>query len=117
MDYWPAPVCNESETDSCLVGPYWSRDDGRGASRSVDIRSCEATPELPFTCGSPSRKAMVREFVKVYVEQGRTGTDVFVDLIRQWLNHTFYLWQDVASYGCECPPGSAAPNAPACCNG
>lgn len=117
MDYWPTPLCNESQTDSCLVGPYWSRDEGRGASRGVDILSCQATPTLPFTCGSPSRKGMVREFVKVYVEQGRSGTEVFVRLIREWLNHTFYQWQDYTSYGCDCPPGSAARNSPSCCNG
>ena len=117
MDYWPAPRCNESLTDSCLVGPYWSRDDNRGASRNVDIQGCAATSTLPFTCGSPSRKAMVKEFVKVYVLQGQGKSQLFKQLIRAWLNSTFYSWQDLTRYGCECPPNSSVAYASACCNG
>jgi hypothetical protein len=67
VDYWPMPVCAPGE--ECLAGPYWSRDEGGGATRAVDPGACPAETELPYTCGSPSRRAVMRYFIADYLPQ------------------------------------------------
>ena len=116
MDYWPTTGCPEGGDESgCLVGPYWARDTGRGASRSVDVGACESTTTLPFTCGSPSRKAMVKYFVSEYVLHGGNGGEVMAELVRDWLRETHAIWSDVGSFGCDCPSGHTPRNDPSCC--
>lgn len=93
MDYWPAPRCDEGERDDCLVGPYWSRDENRGRTRKVDLDTCKAASELPFTCGSPTRRAMIKDFVKQYIEEGTGGADIVVRLVREWLQDMGKIWE------------------------
>jgi hypothetical protein len=115
MDYWPTPRCNESETPDCLVGPYWSRDTGRGATRNIDIDGCPADDTLPFTCGSPTRRAMIRDFVKRYLEAGQTGSELLAKMVREWLDGQRDLWRNESKFGCDCPNGSAVANDVRCC--
>jgi hypothetical protein len=115
VDYWPGPRCNESDTPDCLVGPYWSRDEGGGGSRKVNIETCAASDTLPFTCGSPTRHAMVRYFVKEYLQAGQSGTKLLEDLVNEWLAQQRRLWRNVSNFGCDCPAGSAVANDAKCC--
>lgn len=112
MDYWPQPRCDESARDDCLVGPYWSRDEARGAGRAVDIGACAKPSVLPFSCGSPTRQAMVRYFVNQHLLQGKGGADLVVQQVREWIQGVQHAWADPAAFGCDCPDGG---NAPACC--
>lgn len=109
MDYWPTPRCDESERDDCLVGPYWSRDDARGKSRSIDVDSCDVSGTLPFTCGSPTRRAMVKDFVKQYLQVDAGGAGVVTELIRQWLAKQERIWWDPYTFYCK--------NCSGCCDG
>lgn len=103
MDYWPVPRCDEGERDDCLVGPYWARDEMRGKTRRVDPETCSAAKELPFTCGSPTRRAMVKDFVKQYLEEGDGGADVVAQLIRGWIQEQTEAWYyDPAKFSCKC---------------
>jgi len=108
VDYWPAPRCNESETPDCLVGPYWSRDAGRGATRNIDLDECPADDTLPFTCGSPTRRAMIRDFVKRYLQGGQSGSEMLVTLIQGWLSDQRELWRNASKFGCDCPAGNGS---------
>lgn len=113
VDYWPVPRCDESMQDDCLVGPYWSRDAGRGKSRSLDLDTCQPSGELPFTCGSPTRRAVIKDFVEQYLMFGQGGADGVRDLIRGWLANQTLLWYDPRKFGCNssggCPAGSYLP--------
>ena len=101
MDYWPVPFCDESERPDCLVGPYWSRDDRRGKTRKLDVDTCNSESELPFTCGSPTRRAMVKDFVKQYLEIGQGGADLIQSIIREWIRNQTVLWSDVTAFYCN----------------
>lgn len=114
MDYWPTPVCNESSSGDCLVGPYWSRDESRGRTRKIDLATCPANGDLPFTCGSPTRRAMVKHFVMHYL-QGTAGSSLVLSQVRDWLSAQELLWNDERAFGCDCPEGSAAKNSVTCC--
>ena len=112
MDYWPQPRCDESARDDCLVGPYWARDEARGARRAVDVGTCSKPSVLPFSCGSPTRKGMVRYFVNEYLLQGKGGADLVVQQVREWIQGVQHAWGDPSYFGCDCPEGG---NAPRCC--
>jgi len=114
VDYWPQHRCTPSSPSDCLVGPYWSRDDGAGASRTIDSEHCQATTELPFTCGSPMRKAMTHYFVQQYLLRGIGGADLIREQINNWLRDVRAAWMDSSTYGCECPGGNGTKSAFCC---
>jgi len=102
MDYWPVPRCDESISEDCLVGPYWSRDDKGGKSRNIDVQNCNAAKEIPFTCGSPTRKAMVRDFIKQYLETGQGGAEIVTQMVQEWISNMSRIWSDPLSFSCNC---------------
>ncbi len=114
VDYWPQHRCTPSSPADCLVGPYWSRDDGAGASRKIDSEHCSATAELPFTCGSPMRKSMTHYFVQQYLLRGVGGADLIRQQINRWLTELRTTWMDQYQYGCECAGQDGARSAFCC---
>jgi hypothetical protein len=103
MDHWPVPRCNENDREDCLVGPYWSRDRAGGKSRNVDVSNCDSSKQLPFTCGSPTRKAMIKAFVTNYLEEGAGGADMIAELIRAWLRDQLEDWYyESEKFSCNC---------------
>lgn len=102
MDYWPVPRCDESIREDCLVGPYWSRDDNRGKTRNIDVKNCNAAKEIPFTCGSPTRKAMVRDFVEQYLETGQGGAEMVTKMVQGWIQDMTQMWSDPLAFSCNC---------------
>ena len=113
MDYWPTPECVEGE--ECLRGPFWSRDAGDGSSRDVDPSTCDAPPSLPYTCGSPGRKSLMRYLVLKLLAGGGTETNQNTSnigvILRTTLRDLAALWNDTAGYGCACAAGFS----PLCC--
>ena len=104
MDYWPVPRdCDPSLQDDCLVGPYWSRDENAGRSRKIDIENCGTTQEIPFTCGSPTRKALIHNFVSYVSEAGNTNENMVGRYIQNWATALVADWGNVSNYGCVCP--------------
>ena len=102
MDYWPGLKCDETSQPDCLVGPYWSRDSSKGKSRNLDLDTCEITEQLPFTCGSKTRQAMVRDFVKRYLETGVNGADLIKKIIVEWLGVQKDIWWNPSRFTCNC---------------
>ena len=100
VDYWPTPSCSSEE--ECLSGPYWSRDDSSGASRSVDSHTCPPTLNIPFTCGSPARKSLIRYFVKRVLTEPNTNGTIFQQAVLAQLKTMKNLWANQSLYGCLC---------------
>ena len=104
MDFWPVPRdCDPSVEDDCLVGPYWSRDENDGRTRKIDIETCGATQEIPFTCGSPTRKALIHNFVSYVSAAGNTDENMVGRYIQNWATALVADWGNVSNYGCMCP--------------
>ena len=104
VDYWPIPTCEGDE--ECLVGPYWSRDEGDGASRGVDPYTCPAPPSLPFTCGSPARRSLVKYYVNHFLTRKNSNTSVFQQAVRLQIQDVWDAWKDTGAYGCLCADAS-----------
>ena len=121
VDYWPIPFCQPGE--ECLNGPFWSRDESAGASRNVDPATCEAPVSLPYTCGSPARKSLMRYLIKsILGGDGKGAKNQNISVIRNILRETLHVirsdWSDVRLFGCDCGPGytnATGPYAPSCC--
>lgn len=112
VDYWPAPVCQPGE--ECLEGPFWARDEGGGATRAVDANACPSETTLPYTCGSLSRRAVMRYFVHDYLPQHVDGNNnsLLREVMLAYLDEIRGDWNDTSRYGCPCAAGGALPS---CC--
>jgi hypothetical protein len=117
VDYWPIPECVDSDDDECLTGPFWSRDDnGMGAGRGVDPDSCSSLPTLPYTCGSPSRQALMRYLVlNVLPGSGSKNGSVIHETMMRTLQEIMRNWNDTAAFGCACPGGGGVNHSASCC--
>jgi hypothetical protein len=102
VDYWPIPACQGEQ--ECLTGPHWSRDEGNGSTRGVDARACPAEPTLPYTCGSPARKAVMRYLVKdLLPSQGGPGnknTSLIHEILVRTLEGVRADWANTSEYAC-----------------
>ena len=115
VDYWPTPMCLEGE--ECLRGPFWSRDEEEGLQRSVDPKTCSAPDSLPFTCGSPARKSLMRFLVRNTLDNsGGGGKNQNATLVKEILLATLQEirndWLNDSNFGCACVSGYS----PACCS-
>ena len=120
VDYWPGQErCTRTSDAECLAGPFWSRDEGDGMSRGVDIANCTRDPErLPLTCGSPLRKSMMRYFVQHFLLDGQGGGQFVLDRVNEWIRDVRAKWMDVsATYGCKCPASASFARHWTCCAG
>jgi len=116
VDYWPIPECLPG-VEECLRGPFWSRDEGEGQRRQVDPSTCETSTNLPFTCGSPSRRSLMRYLVLKLLPQGtgqpNQNTSNIGAILRATLQDLQRAWENTSLYGCDC--GAGRPASPACC--
>lgn len=114
IDYWPIPLCLPG--DECLVGPHWSRDDNAGASRQVDPTTCQAEMQLPYTCGSSSRRSLMRYLVKEVLPRGTGVRNANATLAQRVillaLESIMSDWNDTSTFGCDCGDGRFWPQ---CC--
>ena len=105
VDYWPAPVCAQGQ--ECLRGPFWSRDEGEGQRRFVDPKTCSSPISLPYTCGSPARKSLMRYLVRTVLAGGGKGSrnqniSNIQRILRQTLLGIRGDWADTGAFGCDC---------------
>lgn len=107
VDYWPIPTCNPGE--ECLVGPHWSRDEGAGLTRTVDSKTCPAEPTLPYTCGSPARKSLMRYLVKDLLPsqggRGNKNNSLIHEILLKTLDGIRSDWANTSTFGCPCDNG------------
>ena len=101
MDYWP-----QSQN---LEGLYYSRDENGGLKRAVDIRNCSKTTTLPFSCGSPNRKALIRYFVNIILLAGQNGNSLLNQLIRDWISQLTQDWSNQYKYDVNVDPNTYLP--------
>ncbi len=119
VDYWPIPACKQGL--ECLRGPFWARDEEEGQGRSVDPRACSAPNTLPYTCGSPARKSLMRYLVKTILAGGMGGRNQNVSNVQRILRETLLGlradWGDVNRFGCDCSAAGngTGPFLPSCC--
>ena len=119
VDYWPIPVCKQGL--ECPRGPFWSRDEEEGQRRAVDPKTCSAPNTLPYTCGSPARKSLMRYLVKTILAGGMGGRNQNVSNVQKILRETLLGlredWGDVRRFGCDCSTSGdgTGPFTPSCC--
>jgi len=115
VDYWPIPDCPAGE--ECLQGPFWARDEGSGQGRHVDPTACPAAPTLPYTCGSPARRSLMRYLLlRLLPESGgpkNQNASNVATILRTTLEDLARRWDDTSLYGCHCADGVRI--APSCC--
>ena len=112
LDMWP-------DASSLPVPSWWRSENGR------DIPDCGAaglgTDESPFddnfppfTCGSPSRRGVMKYFIRDFLSD--KGSSLVVDAVNKQINEQIAIWQDIDKYQCSCPSGSAyGTNSYECC--
>ena len=109
VDYWPIPAC-QGEAEECLAGPHWSRDENAGLTRGVDARACPAEPTLPYTCGSPARKAVMRYLVKDLLPsqggRGNKNTSLIREILIRTLEGVRADWGNTSEYACGAACGA-----------
>lgn len=112
VDFWtPGP-------DGDLPVPLWARDaGGLGESREMDLPcgldKLQGDHEPPFTCGSPTRRSVIKTMVRRFIG-GERGEEGMVErLVREKVRELIAIWDSVDHYACQCEDGSGA--RPECC--
>ncbi len=87
--------------------PFWARDpSGVGEDRSLDL-PCFG-PKLkgdynpPFTCGSDTRRSIIKYFVRDEVNGNSRGSSLAEKLVRERIRQLKAAWSDERRYACEC---------------
>lgn len=113
VDFWPRGA--EGELDV----PYWARDSGgAGLSRDMDL-PCTGAKLLgdtrpPFTCGSHTRRAIIKDFVRNYINNGERKNRLVEELVRERVAALREAWTgDTSIFHCLCSDG--ATRSLACC--
>lgn len=111
MDLWT----QGSKAD--LPVPFWSRDEfGLAENRDLDL---PCSPEKlkgdslpPFTCGSETRRSVIKYFVRDEINSNEQGNSMTEALVREQIEKLIAAWDDPAKYACQCPDQS---NSLDCC--
>jgi hypothetical protein len=111
MDFWT------SGSDGSLPVPYWSRDTaGSGDNRNIDLPcgpdkiGTDLNP--PFTCGSETRRAIIKYFVRDEINGNREGNSLTEELVQKQIKKLMDAWSDPSKYACRCTDGT---NSLTCC--
>ena len=107
VDYWPV------DSERILTIPQWFRD-ATGSSRSVDVVQCvqaSADNSPPYSCGSPSRQAVIKYFFRDFLQQQKNA--VLKSIVGSLVNALNSAWNSTANYGCLCKDGRS--QASSCC--
>lgn len=110
VDFWPSGGGE-------LPVPSWARDaSGEGKTRRLDtpctLDKLDGDTLPPFTCGSATRRAMIKSFVRDYINDRERGNLAVEKLVREKVAKLLVVWNDTSLYGCDCPSGG---NSPTCC--
>lgn len=96
MDYWPQMHCDDDKY--CLQGFMWSRDEDRGKLRGVNPSTCSKSEHLPFSCGSPNRRSVIKYLVKTLILAGQNGNEMMNYFVRNWIHELSGKWNDTLLY-------------------
>lgn len=102
VDFWDRGAGKEFEV------PYWARDRGEaGLDRTMDLpcfgSKLKGDTIPPFTCGSDTRRAIIKYFVRDHVNKGKQGNSKTEELIREQVAKLIVAWGDSKKYACDCP--------------
>jgi hypothetical protein len=94
-----------------LEVPFWARDKSEvGRDRGMDL-PCFG-PKLkgdfnpPFTCGSDTRRSIIKYFVRDEINKVSAGNNLAEGLVRQRIAMLKEAWKDPSKYRCECKEAS-----------
>ena len=96
VDYWAG------DSQGHLSVPVWYRD-GNGTSRAVDPESCvhaSADKAPPYSCGSPSRQAVIKYFFRKYLDKNQGA--VMRDIVTSLTQELAQAWSNNLTYPCLC---------------
>jgi len=76
---------------------------GLGESRQLDLPCIPgADSRPPFTCGSATRKRIIKNFVRNYIQQNAGEEQLVHTLVKEQLNRLMKAWdQDIAEFSCS----------------
>jgi hypothetical protein len=101
VDFWDRGAAKDLEV------PFWARDvTGEGVDRTLDLPCFGAKLKgdfiPPFTCGSDTRRSIIKYFVRDYINKGRQGNSLTEELIREQIQKLVAVWNTTAKYPCKC---------------
>jgi hypothetical protein len=95
-------------TNACFIGcgqvPFWARDQSEeGIDRSMDLpcfgKKLKGDYDPPFTCGSDTRRAIIKYFVRDEINRNGTGNTITESLVQKRIAMLKEAWKDVKRYG------------------
>lgn len=107
VDFWDRGVAKDLEV------PFWARDASElGVDRSMDLPCFGAKLKgdyngPPFTCGSDTRRSIIKYFVRDEINKKGLGNTLAEVLVRKRIALLKEAWKDSSKYGCECRSASA----------
>lgn len=90
-----------------LEVPFWARDTSEtGVDRSMDLpcygRKLKGDSEPPFTCGSDTRRSIIRYFVRDKINENSEGNNLAESLIRKRIAELKVAWSNTSTFACDC---------------
>ena len=87
--------------------PFWARDSSElGTDRSLDLpcfgKKLKGDYNPPFTCGSDTRSAIIKYFVRDEINKDSVGNSLTEKLVRERIQMLKQAWKDPKKYECEC---------------
>ena len=105
LDLWPS-----GGLGTLPVPSWWRNPDG-----SRDIPTCSSDDNAPpFTCGSPTRKGVIKDFVRRYFSNEK-GSQATNEAVRKKISALVAAWDDKSKYVCKC--GNTSTHLFSCCDG
>lgn len=91
-----------------LEVPFWARDASEtGVDRSMDLpcygAKLKGDYNPPFTCGSDTRRSIIKYFVRDEINRDSAGNSVTESLIRKRIQMLKEVWKDTRNFPCKCP--------------
>jgi hypothetical protein len=94
VDFWDRGVAKDLEV------PFWARDTSEmGVDRSMDLpcfgSKLKGDYDPPFTCGSDTRRSIIKYFVRDYINKDSTGNTLTEQLVQKRIAQLKEAWKDV----------------------
>lgn len=114
VDFW------SPGSDRELPVPFWARDaSGTGKSRVMDTpcngAKVDGDHSPPFTCGSGTRRSLIKSFVRDFINDRQRGNSLTEELVRTRIAQLIDVWSNPSNYGCDCPSGTQPATSLQCC--
>jgi hypothetical protein len=90
-----------------LEVPFWARDPSeQGVDRSLDLpcfgKKLKGDTEPPFTCGSDTRRSIIKYFVRDKINENSEGNNLAESLVRKRIAFLKEAWSNASTYACDC---------------